>query len=499
MRTSALGVAVALAACSSAPTCKDAVTSAAKRFGTSEAPEVATLIGSCEQHAWLADVRTCVADAKTSDALVDCLTPVKVPIPTLAPSKQVKDLVAAAVAEPVHALVFFPETSDVATVVDAYFKAAGIAVEHHDRIVELKLASTYKLARDGVVIVRGTQSRVIELDWDLQKAERYQLRDFDGNVAASIALVSRRPRKAYLVAGHGEITDRDSLPRELVGRITERKTTVLTKRFAELGYEVASLPVVTLLTDVPADATVVLLLGPSVPASAAEWAALGRYLDRGGAMLIALDPTGEPSLGALEGKLALKFDPTHLADGTSFLPQRGSLADHRLILTSQFTAHPSTTALARTVNKGLIFVDSGSLDPAPAVGPAPKQTFTIRSMDSTFRDLNENFKLDPNEHAARYNLAAAIEGPKWRALVFADVDLFADVLVQSANVRAAVVMISGTLFDDSLRWLGGEELFTPDVRSESPPIAEPPGRAEAVRERGIRDRERALARTISKP
>ena len=47
-----------LAACGSGPDCKDAVARAAKRFGNSDAPEVATLIGECEQHAWPKHVLT---------------------------------------------------------------------------------------------------------------------------------------------------------------------------------------------------------------------------------------------------------------------------------------------------------------------------------------------------------------------------------------------------------------------------------------------------------
>jgi hypothetical protein len=44
--------------------------------------------------------------------------------------------------------------------------------------------------------------------------------------------------------------------------------------------------------------------------------------------------------------------------------------------------------------------------------------------------------------------------------------LFADVMVQSAMGRAAVVMVSGPLLDDSVKWLGGEEVFAGEVVSE---------------------------------
>jgi hypothetical protein len=99
-------------------------------------------------------------------------------------------------------------------------------------------------------------------------------------------------------------------------------------------------------------------------------------------------------------------------------------------------------------------------------------------MDSSFLDLNDNFSFDgPMEKRQKWNLAAAIEGPKlkdgagkdkdgFRALVFADADLFADALVSNAAGRAAVVLVSGPLLDDSVKWLGGEETYVGEVVSE---------------------------------
>jgi hypothetical protein len=56
------------------------------------------------------------------------------------------------------------------------------------------------------------------------------------------------------------------------------------------------------------------LLAPTVPLLPAEWAALSRYLDKGGRLLLALDPKADPSLGELEGKLGLKLVPGAITD-----------------------------------------------------------------------------------------------------------------------------------------------------------------------------------------
>jgi hypothetical protein len=194
-------------------------------------------------------------------------------------------------------------------------------------------------------------------------------------------------------------------------------------------------------------------------------------------MLIALDPLGEPSLGPLESKLGVKMIPGHLTDDQMFLPQRGGPSDRRFVITDQFSAHASTTALSRSVDKGLVLIDSGALEDIPASSKDVKKTITIHSRDSSYLDTNDSFSFDSaTEKKQKWNIAAAVEGPKmkdkdgkdkdgWRVLVFADADLFAEALVQSMG-RVQAVLVSGPLLDNSVDWLGGKELIAGDVVSE---------------------------------
>jgi hypothetical protein len=387
--------------------------------------------------------------------------------------------------------LFFPQSNEVKEQVKSYFDALASAsgkltVEVHDRLVDAELAGKYKVTKDGVIVlVKGTgdkeKSQNIEVDTEMDKARRGgKLRNFDREVNSQLMKLVREKRKAYVMTGHGEITDPDSIPPDLKGRVPERRTTVFKKRLSDLNYEVKDLGLIDLAKDVPDDATIVVLLAPAVGLLPAEWAALSRYLDKGGRLLIALDPKADPSLGELEGKLGVKYNPSPLTDDQAYLPQRGSPSDRRFAITTQFSAHASTTALSRSVDKGLVVIESGAIEDAPFTvkGEQPKKTVTIRSMDSSFLDLNDNFSFDSaTEKRQKWNLGVAIEGPKmkgpdgkdkdgFRALVFSDADLFADVMVQSAMGRAAVVMVSGPLLDDSVKWLGGEEVFAGEVVSE---------------------------------
>jgi hypothetical protein len=409
---------------------------------------------------------------------------------TSAPGDSSKHIVAAS-QDPIKVLLFFPDPNEVKEQVRDYFEALGhVTIEEHDRLRDAELAGKYKVTKDGVIVlVRGTgdkeKSENLDVDTDIDKARKgaSKLRNFDREVNKVLMKLVRDKRKAYIVRGHGEITDPESVPPDLKGRVPERRTSVLKKRLADLNYEVKELGLIDLAKDVPDDATIVIMLAPTVPLQPAEWAALSRYLDKGGRLLLAVDPKGDPSLGDLEGKLGVKYAAGSLTDDQRFMPQRGTLADRRFVITNQFSAHASTTSLSRAA-QGLVLVDSGALEDAPLQGSAvgPKKTVTIRSMDSSFLDTNDNFAFDAaSEKRQRWNLAEAFEGPKlkdaegkdrdgYRVILYADADLFADTLVPAGGGRAALLMVSevggGELFGDAVRWLGGEEVFAGDVVSE---------------------------------
>jgi len=415
---------------------------------------------------------------------------------TSSPGDSTKKIVAGQT-ENIKVLMFFPPSNEVAAQVRDYFSALSAAsghltIEEHDRLGDAEIAGKYKISKDGVVVfVKGTgdkeKSQTIELDTDIEKARKSaqgnKLRNFDREVNSSLLKLVREKRKAYLVAGHGEITSWDTVPPQFKnGDIQERHVSVFKSRMAQLNYEVKDLGPIDLQRGVPDDATIVMLLAPTISLADNEWDGINKYLDKGGRLLVAMEPKGDPSLGSLGSKLGVKFNPLPLTDDQVFLNQRGTKSEHRFVATTQFSAHASTTSLSRAA-KGLVLVGAGSLEDAPVIGKdTPKKTVTIRSMDSSFLDVIDNDTFDAgSEKRQRYTEAEAFEGPKlksddgkdkdgWRALVFADADLFADALVQNAQGRPGVLMIAqlfgGDILDDSVKWLGGEEVFAGEVVSE---------------------------------
>jgi hypothetical protein len=420
-------------------------------------------------------------------------------------------------ADKLKVLLFFPEVNEVKQEARAYFEdladATGkIEIQEHDFMVSAKLAQKYGVSKHGTILIaKGdlalddadpkakAQVEKIELETDIEKARRGKsgkLRNLDREVNSALLKLVREKRKAYLTVGHGELNDYESVAPDVRNRVPERRTTSLKKRLGELNYEVKEFGLIDLMQGVPEDATVVVMLAPSQPLTPEELNAIDRYLEKGGRLLVSLDPQGDGTLGSLEGRLGVTFDKTPLTDDKYNYRQLGSLADRRWVVTSQFSAHASTTTLSRSVDKGLLLVDAGALKDVPFTHDADKtkRTYVIRSMPNSWLDVNnpEAFAFDDGvEKRDRYNVGAAIEGPKvkgadgvekdgFRAMVFSDADLFADLSAVNLGSYAmltvnpvpagyqsqALGLTSGPLLEDAIKWLGGEEQLVGEVVTE---------------------------------
>ncbi|MFP6609913.1 MAG: GldG family protein [Deltaproteobacteria bacterium] len=134
----------------------------------------------------------------------------------------------------------------------------------------------------------------------------------EAQLVSAIAHVSHEAKKVYVLGGHGECamenTDRHRGCSEMAHSIS-----------AEF-YEVAELNLLA-VDDVPADASVVIIAGPASDLLEGELAKLARYLDRGGDLLVMLDPFKATGLGTLLGEYGIDvhddvvLDPDHRLSG----------------------------------------------------------------------------------------------------------------------------------------------------------------------------------------
>jgi len=375
--------------------------------------------------------------------------------------------------DPVRVVLFFPDLNPVGDEIATYFTELGsltdnVITERHDRLAEPWAAEEFEVQGDGVVILSsGDRSERLRLPIELDDA-RVRLRVFDGEASEALLKLSRARRIAYLTVGHGELNDPGTAASITAGAPQDEvvpQLEALRRLLGILNYEARDLGIQHGLADrVPDDAAMVLVVGPRRAFLNEELRALSEFLERGGSVLLALEPDSEFVLGELRQHLGVDFNPVTLADEQRHMRQQGGPADRRLIVTDRFSSHPAvTTASRQGVGAGILLMGAGHLTASPEADD-PRPRFIMGSMTSTFADTNGNFRLDDDESRQSYDLAAAVEGAETdagtpRALIYADAEMFSDAVLVNLGLNAAVAA-------DGIRWLGEEEAFAGETSTE---------------------------------
>lgn len=373
--------------------------------------------------------------------------------------------------QPVQVSLFFPPSNEVREQVLGYFQdlqkeSKLLDVQSFDRDVDVTKAKELGVAANGtVVIARGGHKEPMSVGVELEAA-RSQLRNLDKDVQTRLLKVARPPRTVYFVTGHGE---RSFEP----GGDTDKRPTLRTLKevMTSQGYNVKTLGAAEgLAQDVPADATALAIIGPTKAFLPEESAALQRYFDRGGRLLVALEPDGVDDKELL-AHFGLKYVPTAMASDQAFARRSQQLSDRGNIVTATYSSHPSVTTLGRLGSRApLVLFGSGHFEELKERPAGISSDTTVKSHGSTWIDLDGNFAFDPPaEQRKAWPLALAVvkkgnpsdkdKKDEGRAIVVADSDLLSDGTIEVAGNPAFTL--------DGMKWLMGEEAITGEVSSEN--------------------------------
>jgi len=391
--------------------------------------------------------------------------------------------------EPLRVVLFFPGANEVLDHVRAFFEdlrsvSPRLRVEIVDQVLEPKLAKELGAAENGtIVFVRGPQKETLSIGDKLQRAKS-KLKRLDGDFQQLFLRLMRVQKVAYFTVGHEERGSPRRADAQENGPTTGGLRD-LRKLLEGLNYRVRDLGLADGLgSEVPRDATMVLVIGPQQPFLAAESAALVAYLRRGGRVLVMLDPESGVTLDELLNPFALKYVAQPLAVEVPLARVSFTQADRQLIVTNRFGVHPSVSTLSRhSTQLVVVMARAGYLEqlaPATSGGPAPRVAFTVHSLPLAWNDLNNNFLFDaPAEQRKLFELAAAVEikptkpasapagsAGETRLVVVADSDLASDGLLFSRAVGNRYLLL------DAFKWLGGDDQLIGETASEEDvPIA----------------------------
>jgi len=425
--------------------------------------------------------------------------------------------------EPIRVVGLFPAISEVRREVERYANdlARGnpkLKIEFHDRLLEPKVARELRASQDGAVILaRGEVRQIINVGIDPKNA-RNVLRNLDQEFQKSLLKLAREARVAYMTTGHGELNERKGAEASATGQGVQ----ILRKLLESQNFRLQDFGASQGLSrEVPGDADVVLVLGPTEPFSPEELVTLDTYVRQGGHVLLALDvdarlPAGQvpaaaasaepgasaatssPSDGQLAARVAavasavathgtganldelarivgLGVEPGVLANDRVFVQRRFNKADYVQLVSNRFSSHASVSTLSRS-NGNVVFFGSGALKKLDSKDNSV--SFVVHSMPGTYLDTNGSFDLDGNESRGSFELVAAVTRPaaipapaqakadkqdtkprETRAIVIGDADAVSDLVLMNAPANRLLLV-------DAVRWLVGEESFSGEISSE---------------------------------
>jgi hypothetical protein len=377
-------------------------------------------------------------------------------------------------------VLFYPPANEVAEVLLLYFEQLAafsdrIRVRVVEHALEPTLSERYQVSGDGTVIFGlGSTKETLRLGLELGSAKS-RLRSLDGDVQLALLELTREERVAYVTSGHGESNFVPSDEDRQAGRAGLREVRNVLER---LNYRVERLGLLQGLgSEIPRDASIVLVVGPREAFLASELASLHTYLERGGRLLVCVDPEDAAKLQPLLALTGVSMSTGLLANDRYYIPDRNNESDHFFLFTNRFSRHASVSTLRRYSDQfAVILPRVGQLEEV-AEGNGARVSFVIRSLPDTWLEVERNGHFDEEtETRAIRDLAAAVEagGVKdsafdeepsaapdgWRAVVFADADWLTDGYVRHPGNAQA--------FFDVVSWLQGDKGARVEVEQDVP-------------------------------
>lgn len=245
-----------------------------------------------------------------------------------------------------------------------------------------RLVDRFQLSSLNVVVFEsGDDRRVVEetdlADYDysaLSYGGNPEMTGFKGEEAFSGAILelaeSRKP-KVLLTSGHGEasLDEPGAAGLSGVSSLVGKENVEITS-WTSLGQ-----------ADVPAGTDLLVIAGARARFLEPELAAFGRYLDRGGRMLVLLDPDLAPAGGLVESGLESWLDAYGVKVGSDIVVDPGAtvpFTSAETLTASASGAHPIVRSLAQA-KVGVIVALARSV----AAGRAPEGTLAQVLLETT--------------------------------------------------------------------------------------------------------------------
>lgn len=360
----------------------------------------------------------------------------------------------------IDATAFLEPHSDLKPVLDAYFaQLDGVTLTTLDQRSHPDEARRLSVRDNGVLVLEYLTTpddhapAIKRLDIGQSRQQsRQTVNNLDDTIAKQLRSLSSSRRTVYVLQGHGELSISGQGKRgpASFAQGQELLRTRLNLDVKPLGMFEGSLDAI------PDDAGVVLVLGPQRALSTQQVDVLMRYMERGGALLIAHEPgTSHRSFEPLHERLLINFESTPLATTTRPVTLTNTRLDRYNILTRDIIDHPATSSFRDPRTQlSLLFPSTGYLEELAAPGGirTTRVEPLVSSPSSSWADIDRDYDYDPEtETRARRLLIAAARSTTpdqedWRVVVMADSTALSDLVLARSPGNEALLL-------DHVAWL----------------------------------------------
>ena len=190
----------------------------------------------------------------------------------------------------------------------------------------------------------------------------------------------------------------------------------------------------TRYTTASANGTIAVVLSPETPYGSASTTRLGRFVRRGGTLLVADDRPSEAN------RLLADLGVRARLDGRTLRDDRYNYRSPALVVARNVSERPLTRNVDQlTLNYGT------ALNLSRSEVPGPNRTAILTTTSSfAYLDTNANGEIDGNESLAQYPVATAEPVGEGRVVVVSDPSVFVNAMLDRPDNRAFLRALLGS-------------------------------------------------------
>lgn len=310
---------------------------------------------------------------------------------------------------------------------------------------------------------RGSGEAFLDYKGSKNRIENYTEQDLTN---ALIKVTRTQKKTIYLVEGHGE--------REIENEKNESGLYGFKQLLEKNSYIVKKLAIAT-VAEIPEDAQALAILGPTQSFQTSEVKALENYLEKGGALYLALEKGNTAGLEKLMGTLGIELEKFYVFNVYTTPMGQVVNAQSPTVAVNYSLTHPATKVFA--ANQMTVFSQPNAIKLTPPKADVQSEVLVMTPPNSVaLKDLDsQDYMGEPKS----FNLAVELKGKigksekEFTVIAFSDVDFMSNLLLyQNLNRDLALNSIAALVKENDLIAISPKEPLATKILLSPPEMSQ---------------------------